>query len=181
MSQAVASRYAAALVDVVLAPGSATGPEQAVDQLKAFEALLKGSRELRNVLLSPAVPASRKRLVVKRFSESYGFAGVVLNFLYVLIDHRRIALMKAVREEVESQLDSRRGIARAFVKSARPLPPGQRVELESALARQTGKKIQGEYSVDPDLVGGVVVRVGSTILDGSVRGRLNALRRRLTS
>jgi F-type H+-transporting ATPase subunit delta len=181
MSQAVASRYASALADVVLAPGSTVTPEQALAQLAALEGLLSGSTELRTVLLSPAVAASRKRGAVRRIGESLNMPATVRNFLYVIIDHRRVGLLKTIRQEVEAQFDARRGVVRALVTSARPLSASQRPDLEAALERRTGKKIRGEYRTDESLIGGMVVRAGSKVFDGSVRGQLETLRRRLTS
>jgi len=181
MSQAIASRYAAALADVVLAPGSTVTPEQALAQLSALEGLLSESTGLRNVLLSPSVAASRKRAAVRRIGESLDMPPTVRNFLYVIIDHRRVGLLKTIRQEVEAQFDARRGVVRALVTSARPLFASQRTDIEAALERRTGKKIRGEYMTDESLIGGVLVRAGSRVLDGSVRGQLETLRRRLTS
>ena len=181
MSLAVASRFARALVDVLLAPGAAAAPEQAVRELEAFEALVDSSPELKNVLLSPAVPGARKRALVARFGETLGLSRIVRNFLFVVIDRRRIGMLRRLREAVEAQLDQRRSVVRATVRTARPLDDAQRAAAVAALERATGKKVRGEFAVDPELIGGIRAEIGSRIYDGTVRGRLAALRRQLVN
>ena len=108
-------------------------------------------------------------------------ATVIRNFLYVLIDHRRTAMLGEVLEAIQSQLDERLGIAQADVSSARPLSEAEQSQIKSSFAAKTGKKIRGQFTVNPDLIGGVMVRIGSTIYDGSVRGSLDGLRRKLVA
>ena len=92
MASAVANRYARALVDVVMAPGSPLKPEDAVTQLAAVEALIHESPELRTALLTPAIQNSRKRAVMAKLLEKTGASPLIRNFVYVVIDHRRIGL-----------------------------------------------------------------------------------------
>jgi F-type H+-transporting ATPase subunit delta len=179
MSLAVASRYARALVDILLGPDPELGPDQALAQLRLFEALQKESADLRHVLASPAVGAARKKAVVERLAAQAGLSVLVKNVLFVLIDHRRIAMLPDVVVSIAAQLDERRGIARARVTSARPLDAEQQAQVETALARLTGKQVHGEYAVDESLLGGITARVGSRVYDGSVRGQLDSLRARL--
>jgi len=84
-------------------------------------------------------------------------------------------------QRIEGLLDERHGVVRARVSSAQPLDEAHRMALEAAIARKTGKKVRCAYEDDAALIGGVAVRVGSSVLDGSVRGQLEALRRRLSS
>jgi F-type H+-transporting ATPase subunit delta len=179
MSLAVASRYARALVDILFSPGSTLPADLAMAQLRIFEAMIEESVELRNVLISPSVSPARKRAVVGRFAQQVPFSTTIRNFLYVLIDHRRTALLPAILASIEAQMDERSGIVRAQIKSARPLDETQRGSVEASLARLTGKKIRGQYSVDDSLIGGVTAKVGSRVYDGSVAGQLAALRSRL--
>lgn len=181
MSLAVANRYARALVDVVAAPGSGVEPRQTIIQLHSFEDLLGSSAELRNVLQSPAVPMGRKRAVVTRLCGVLGIAPLVRNFLCVVVDHRRLSLLAAMREALETLLDQRLGLVRARVASAAQLGGEQQAALVGLLTRLTGKQVRCEFRVNPELVGGAAVTIGSTVYDGSVRGQLTALRRRLTS
>jgi F-type H+-transporting ATPase subunit delta len=179
MSLALASRYARALVDVVLAPGSGVEAETALSQVRAFAGLVAESAELRTVLLSPAVAAPRKRAVVESLGRRVGISRPVRNFLFVVIDHRRIAHLPEMADALQTALDERLGRSSAQVSSASTLESRQQQTLEAELSRMTGKQVRCDYQVDPALLGGIAVRLGSTIYDGSVRGRLEALRQRM--
>jgi F-type H+-transporting ATPase subunit delta len=179
MSLAIANRYARALADLVFAPSSPVEPEQAIEQLRTLESLLTQSRELHEILLTPAVPPPRKRAVVSRLAAESGVTPLVRNFLFVVIDHRRTAMLGDIRQAFEVLLDERLGIVRANVSSAHELTGTQQERLRDALARVTGKQVRCGYSVESDLLGGLLVRVGSRVYDGSVRGQLEALRHRL--
>ena len=100
-SSAVSSRYANALVDVVTGARSEADPQQTAVQLREFEALVRDSAELRNVLASPAVPVSRKRAVVSRLGERIGFSKISRNFLFVLLDHRRLDALADIVDQFE--------------------------------------------------------------------------------
>jgi F-type H+-transporting ATPase subunit delta len=179
MLSVVATRYAKALVDVVAAPGSLVDPSAALAQLRSIEEVFAGSLDLRNALLSPAVSPSRKRAVVASILGPLGLHQQVLNFLYVVIDHRRVHEFSSIAEAFEALLDERLGYVRAEVSSARDLTDTQRTALEAEISRVAGKKAKLKFSTDPALVAGVVARIGSTVYDGSVRGQLDRLRTRL--
>ena len=181
MLSVAASRYARALADSVLAPGSGMDPQDVSAQLRRFEELLASSGELRHVMQSPAVTSSKKRAVVAQFSDALGFAPKVRNFVYVLIDHRRISQLAEIREGFEQAIDEQTGFTRADVTSAYPLTDSQRQALESELNKLTGKRVRMHFSTDEALIGGATARIGSTVYDGSVRGHLESLRKRLTA
>jgi F-type H+-transporting ATPase subunit delta len=181
ITSAVANRYANALADVVTDPKSGVRPEDVASQLRSFEDTLRGSAELHNALTSPAVPAARKRAVVGKIADELKLSRVARNFLFVLIDHRRIAGLDGVLHSFEIILDERLGFARAEVSSARELTDSQRTALSTQLERMTGKRIRMRFAVDPALIGGVVARIGSTVYDGSVRGQLDSLGRKLAT
>jgi F-type H+-transporting ATPase subunit delta len=180
MASAVANRYAQALVDVVMAPGSPLKPEDAVAQLRAVDAIFQESLELRNAMLTPAIQNSRKRAVMAQLLERTGGSTLIRNFVYVLIDHRRIAIIGEIREAFELHLDERLGFVRAEITSAAPLEQRVGAGLESELSRLTGKRMRLRFDVDPALLGGVMARIGSTVYDGSVRGELRQLAKKLT-
>jgi F-type H+-transporting ATPase subunit delta len=179
-SPAVASRYANALVDVVLDPKAQVQPEQITRELHAFEAMLVSSEELRNALASPSVPTQRKKAVLARLADQLGLGRIARNFLFVLNSHRRMDALPAVVESFEVRLDERLGFSRANITSARDLDAGQRAELEAQLTRMTGKRMRLRFTTDESLIGGVIARIGSTVYDGSLKGRLQALGRQLT-
>jgi F-type H+-transporting ATPase subunit delta len=110
-----------------------------------------------------------------------GAARLLRNFLAVLIDHHRIASVGEILVQFKEELDRRMGIAEARVSSARELSATEKKSLEAQLASITGKIIRATYSEDTGLLGGVTVRVGSTIYDGSVQGRLQRMREEIAS
>lgn len=178
---ALANQYAKALLDVARAEGGSPAAEAALDQLARFAALLDESRELRTVLLSPVVEHARKTRVIARLCEAIGTGRPVRNFLNVVTKKRRLALLDEICSRYQALLDEAEGIVRADVRSAVPVTDAQRAAVEEALKRITGGQVRCGYSVDPALVGGMAVRIGSAVYDGSVRGRLDAMRRRLVS
>jgi len=178
---AVAARYANALADVVTQSGSPLRPQDAVAELHAFEGALRTSAELQDALITPAIPGSRKRAVVGRVADVLRLSKISRNFLFVLVDHRRVPILSEVIQSFEETLDARLGYARAEIQSARDLTEAQRAALIPELERLTGKRVRPHFSVDEALIGGVVARIGSTVYDGSVRGQLASLERRLAA
>src|SRR4051812_38077847 len=117
----IASRYANALADVVTSPGSALNAETALAELRAFDATMQDSPELSNALVSPAVPLGRKRAVVERIVALLKVSRITRNFLFVLIDKRRIGSLTDIIQTFETTADERLGFARADVASASDL------------------------------------------------------------
>ncbi|MGI8744896.1 MAG: ATP synthase F1 subunit delta [Bryobacteraceae bacterium] len=177
MQSVVGSRYARALVDSVIAPGSGWKPDEVAAQLRAFEQLLADSPDLTAAMLTPAIPTSRKRAVVGKLADRLGFSRIVRNFLFVLLDHKRNAQLSEIRESFERQIDEQLGYVQADIASAEPLDQREIADLQAELTRLSGKQILPHFSVDPALLGGVVARVGSTVYDGSLRGQLEQMRR----
>jgi F-type H+-transporting ATPase subunit delta len=156
-------------------------PHQLLGELRGFEAVMAGSAELRAALTSPAVPPARKRGVVGAIGEKLGVSRVARNFLFVLTDHRRIAMLTEVLEAFDLLSDERLGYTRAEISSARELDDRQRDTVTQEFERLTGKKVRMRFAVDRGLLGGLVARIGSTVYDGSVRGQLQALGKRLAA
>jgi F-type H+-transporting ATPase subunit delta len=178
-STAVVTRYANALADVVMGGTAGVQPADAASQLKAFAQLVHETPDLRNALTSPSVSLSRKRAVIARIADSTGVARVVRNFLLILSDKRRLDALTEVAEAFANTLDERLGFARAAIQSAQPLDARQQDALVQKISQLTGKNVRPSYTVDAELLGGVVVNVGSKVYDGSVRGQLAAIGRRL--
>lgn len=181
MHSVVGTRYAKALADVVLAPGSTLKPDAVMAQLEKVEQLLDSAPELKHVMLSPAVASSKKRNVLAKFAGELGLDPKVQNFLFVVIDHRRVHQLAEIREAFEAAVDVELGLVKARITSAQPLDDAQRGALQSRFEKLSGKKVRADYTVDEELVGGVVARIGSTVYDGSVKGQLQVLRRKLVS
>jgi F-type H+-transporting ATPase subunit delta len=176
----LAARYANALADVITAPNSGTTPERTIGELRAFELALHSSPELQNALVTPAIPGSRKKAVVGRIAEILKLSRITRNFLFVLVDHRRIPALSGIIHNLEEVLDQRLGLARAEVASAAELTEEQQRALHAQLERISGKRLRMGFKIDQALIGGALARIGSTVYDGSVRGQLAALERRLS-
>jgi F-type H+-transporting ATPase subunit delta len=182
MSLAVANQYAKALLAVVSKPGSTLGAEQALEQLGAIQTLIQGCPELRLALVSPAINTAQKTKVIERLGGMLGLHALIRNFVIVVTSHRRIPLLASMRQAFQAQLDEQIGIVRAQVTAARTLNQEQQTTLEAKLAGRIEKKsLRCAYTVDEGLLGGLTVRIGSQVLDGSVRGWLEWLRRRLVA
>lgn len=169
-------QYANALADVVLAQGASV---PAMKQLADFGALYAESEELRNVLASPGVTREAKHGVIEKLAARMGASKIIRNFIFVVIDHRRSALLPEIIETFEDVVRKRQGIAEAEISSAVELTAAQKKEMAQKIADLTGKRVETKYAIDPGLLGGAVVRIGDTIYDGSLRSRLNELRARL--
>ena len=130
---------------------------------------------------SPAIPAEQKRAVLDGIVAQMGAFKAVRNFIAVIIDHRRIPMLDDIARQFEVELDAQLGFVEAEISSARPLSAEEKRELESRVERLTGKKVRAHYAADPGLLGGVMVRVGSTIYDGSVRGQLEKMKQELST
>ena len=171
-------QYATALTDVVLEQGAA---EPAREQLAEFGAAYAESAELRNFLASPAVTREAKHGVIEKLAARMGSSKIIRNFLFVMIDNQRTALLPQMLETFQLVLQQRQGMAEATVISAMALNDAQKSQLQQTLEKLSGKKISAKYSQDPALLGGVQVRIGDTIYDGSLRNRLNQMRARLAA
>jgi F-type H+-transporting ATPase subunit delta len=174
----LADRYAAALADVALADKAA---DKIRGELADFLGLLREAPQLGTLLSSPAVPRAAKRALAEALVQRLGASRTLRNFLCVVLDHRRTRLLAEIQEALDRQLDERLGVRRAEVSSARDLPEADQARLQAVLASLTGCKIEAEYRLAPELIAGTVVRIGSTIYDGSVRTRIDKLRHQLAS
>jgi F-type H+-transporting ATPase subunit delta len=176
---AVLGRYARAYAEVTVT--HKLNPEKTVAEFQQMADVVNSSRELRNVLQNPAVSREQKLKLLDSIIQHIGATKMLRNFLAVLIDHRRIGNIGDLLEQFKRELDRRMGIADAKVSSVRELSSAEKKSLEQQLATLTGKVVRATYSQDADLLGGVLVRVGSTIYDGSVHGRLQRMRQELAT
>jgi F-type H+-transporting ATPase subunit delta len=175
----VASTYARAFADVVFSAHLDANRE--VGGLRRVAALLTESQDLRRVWENPAVPAEQKRKLLDAIVEREGIEHHARNLMAVLIDHRRVQFLGRIIEQLKKELDARMGIAEAHVSSARQLGDDEKRALESQIGKITGKKVHAHFGLDASLLGGAMVRVGSTIYDGSVKGQLEKMREAISS
>jgi F-type H+-transporting ATPase subunit delta len=175
----VPSTYARAFADVVFS--ARLDAARAVGGLRQITALVEQSAELRRVWENPAVPAEQKRKLLDVIAERDGIDRPVRNLIAVLIDHRRLNFLPRIVEQFERELDRRMGLADAQISSARELGDAEKRSLEAEIAKLTGKKVRAQYGLDASLLGGAVVRIGSTIYDGSVKGQLEKIKEAISS
>lgn len=177
-SAAVARRYAKALLALAREEERV---EAVLEELGTLVELVESEPELARVLLRPLFPAEQRRAVLQRLSERLELSPLVGRFTSFLIDQRRMLALAAIRDEYARLADQEAGRTKAVVRAASPLAPDQLEQLRGALARRTGREVQVEVQVDPDLIGGVVARVGDLVFDGSLRTQLAQLRAGLTN
>jgi F-type H+-transporting ATPase subunit delta len=175
----VARTYARAFADVVM--DDRLDADRSVTELQAIAGLLDESVELRRVWENPAVPADQKRRLLDVIAQRDGISHYARNFISLLIDHRRTHFLGAIITELGKELDARRGFADAEITSAHVIGDSQKREFEAQIGRMTGKKVRARYEQDASLLGGAIVRLGSTIYDGSVRGQLERIKEAISS
>jgi F-type H+-transporting ATPase subunit delta len=173
---AAAGRYAKALFELAREDGRAAEVRQ---EHAALADSVEESAELADVLLQPLYPANERKSVLAAVAEQLGSSPVLRQFYSFLIDQRRLVDIAAIRESYDELVDAMTGVARAEIRSASPLEPDQLERLTRALAARVGQDVSVSVEVDPDLLGGVVAKVGNLLLDGSLRSQLNQMRGRL--
>lgn len=177
-NETIARRYASALADVVMSSGDT---ETVKNELAMFSQLFLGNADLQNVFGNPAIQAASKEKVLNGLLEKAKPSKTTSNFLRVLLQNGRLSDVGAVNERFDAVLQERRNIVSAEIVSAHELPADEKREFELSLEKLTGKEININFAVDPELIGGVVTRIGSTVYDGSVRTKLENLREQLVN
>lgn len=176
---AFASRYARAFADVV---ASAKLDTAAIDrQLNDFLATWDGSAELRDLFANPAVPAPQKVGILDKMNAKLGLQRELRNLIAVLINNDRIAHIHEVADAYRAELQQRQGIRQAEIVTARELNENERGSLLADVGKLAGAEVRATFKLDESILGGTVVRIGSTVYDGSVRGRLDRLKEALTA
>jgi F-type H+-transporting ATPase subunit delta len=167
--------WAAGLLEIARAEGQLESVE---DDLFRFARVVEGSDELRSVLTDEGVPAARRLGVV---SDLLGSRAAPLSVALVsaVVAAGRARSLPGITEELVRRAAASRQRVVAEVRSAVSLDPDQRQRLTEALTRATGKAVEIKVVVDPSVLGGVVAQVGDTVIDGSIRARLDELRERI--
>ena len=174
---AVALRYAQAFASVVAA--HKLDPLATEKQLGDFGDILAESQALREVLGNPAIPSDQKLRVLDAIASRLQMYPQVRNFLAVVMDHQRIHELHDILEEYHGLADEQAGLAEAEITTAHPLNDQDRSALEVEVARLAGGRVRASYREDASLIGGAVVRIGSTVYDGSIRAQLQELKQKL--
>ncbi len=173
----VARRYAAALFDV----GSRAQRLEPVERdLDSVARLVAAHDDLRRVFESPAIPVTKKRVVVDALlAAGQPVSDEVARLLRLLADRDRLMLLPDIAQAFGERMMDQRRIVPADVVTAAPLGEAQKTALAEALGRATGRTVTVTERVDPTIIGGVVARVGSVVFDGSVTRQLERMREQL--
>jgi F-type H+-transporting ATPase subunit delta len=172
-------RYAHAFASVATSANlDAAAAEQ---QLADFSGTLAGSHDLREVLMNPSIPNEQKLKVLDAIAGRIGMFPQVRNFIAVIMQHQRLHELSEILNEYHLVADEQSKIAEAEITSARPLNDQDRAELEAQVAKLAGGRVRTTYYLDATLLGGAVVRLGSTVYDGSIRAQLQQLKEKLVN
>jgi F-type H+-transporting ATPase subunit delta len=176
---AYVARYAHAFLDVITAAGLDT---TAIDgKLSDFLATWEDSPDLRAFFTNPSIVVSQKVMFLDTINGKLGMPKELRNLLAVLIKNDRIGAVSDVAAAYRKLLQDQLGICQAEVVAARELSTDERNELLAGIGKLAGGRVEATFKLDPAILGGTVVRIGSTVYDGSVRGRLERLREELTA
>ena len=172
-----ANRYAKALFDVALEEKADLA--KIADNLDALVQMMKGSPDLERAAGFSSTTEAQRESLMNSVSSAMGLAAPVAKMLVLLAKSGKLNLVPHLAESYRERLLSHQNVVRADVTSAAPLSPEKAKALEESLSKVTGKKVELSVSVDPELLGGVVARIGSTVYDGSVKTQLQRMRQEL--
>ncbi len=176
---AIAAPYARALADVT--SGAGIDPAQVEGQLADFGVAWHESKPLREVFLDPSFPIEEKVAILDKLNTRLQMGREVRNFIAVLIRHDRLHLFDEIVQEFRHEMNRRLGISEVEVTTAHRLDDASRSALEGQITGLTKSRIAATFLEDSSLMGGAIVRIGSTVYDGSIRGRLDRLEQELAA
>lgn len=171
--EAVARRYGKAIFDLAQGAGDAAAVSR---ELLSFAEAYESSRELRAALGNPLVDVQARDALLADLFGRLGLSPLAQNAIRFVVQKRRTEALPAIAAELARSVDEASGVLRADVTSASPLEAGYLDRLRGELEKRYGRKVALTTSVDPSLIAGIVTRVGDTVIDGSLRARLQSFR-----
>ena len=168
-SGSLARRYAKAIIEL-------GNTEKIAGDLRALAVAMKTSAELQTALTNPAIRRGDRRKVLDGLLQRIAAHGLTKNLVYLLLDGERLGALPAISRELDAMVEAKGGRVTAEVTSAKPLDPAQLSQITAALEKLSGKKVSVTSKHDPELLGGVVAKVGDRVYDGSLRTSLRNLR-----
>jgi F-type H+-transporting ATPase subunit delta len=173
MMASMAGRYAVALFELAKDQKQL---EQVERDLGIFQAMIDGSAEMRRLVLSPVISADDQSKALASVLHMEGISGLTANFLNLIARNRRLFAVSDMIKSFRALLSRERGEVNADVASAHPLTQEQLQQLSDTLRTSIGKNVRIDTRVDPNLLGGLVVKIGSRMIDSSLRTKLNNLK-----
>jgi F-type H+-transporting ATPase subunit delta len=174
--ETIARRYATALADVVIERGEAPAVQK---ELVEWSSLMSANPSLQEVFSNPTIPYEQKQNLLRELIVKTKVLPTTASFLRVLLSNHRLSEVDEVSRRFALILDQRAGVVAAEVTTARPIAPASVQALQAKLVSVTGKKVRLTFATDQELIGGMIIRIGSTIYDGSVRSQLQQVERQL--
>jgi F-type H+-transporting ATPase subunit delta len=168
----LAERYAAALFDLA---DERRGLDEVATDVRQLRAMLQRSGDFQRLIRSPILSRDQQAAAMKAIVERAGLSPLVRDFLAVVARNRRLFAVPAMIEAFLAKLAARRGEVNAEITAAQPLTEGQLAALNEQLRRSIGSRVTVDVRIDPALIGGMIVKVGSRMVDGSVRSKLRRL------
>lgn len=173
----VARRYAEAMIEVAAEAGRI---DPVAHELYLVESALHANDDqLFDVMASPVFTVEERENVLRSVLPKVGISGEVANLVLVMNRNGRLGVFDLMRTSYNGFADERAGRVRAHVTTAEPLTPQLETEIKAALESATGKTVYIDHAIDPELIGGMVARVGGRVYDSSIRTRLQQMRRAL--
>jgi F-type H+-transporting ATPase subunit delta len=177
-NRTAANRYARALLEVAIKEKADL--DQVERELSSVVDLFTQYKELSKVLLNPVVPVPRKRAAMDAVTSRGKLLPIVSKLLGLLAERDRLVLVPDLLDAYRDRLLDHRNVIRAEITTTTALPAEQVKAVEASLARATGRTVTLSAKVDPQIIGGAVTRVGSTIYDGSVTRQLQRMKDKLS-
>jgi F-type H+-transporting ATPase subunit delta len=169
----MAGRYASALFDLAVEAGQV---DAIAADLENLSALIAESDDLRRLIKSPAFSADEQEKAIAAVLDKVGVAGLTYNFVKLVARNRRLFAIESMIRGYKALVATSKGAISAEVTVAEALSDGHRAALTQALADVTGKTVDYDVKIDPKILGGIIVRLGSRMVDASLRTKLNAIK-----
>lgn len=173
-----AERYARAIFELAAEAGQLDRTSQEISE---FAGSFSELPLLRRALENPVLEESQREILLRHIARRAELSPLTINSLLVLLRRRRLGALPAIARRLRSMSDEKNGVCRAKITSAGSLPETYFTQLKQGLERMLGKRVIVEHEEDPELLGGIVARIGDRTIDGSIQGRLEELRRKLTA
>jgi len=174
----IANRYARALADVII---ERTETNEVAAELNGVAELMSRHPQLRDVFASPVLPIDRKRAVLNELLAQLKLRPTTSNFLQLLLNNSRLQDLDQMARALSRELDSRTNVVSAEITTAREINDVEKGTLRDKLKAATGKEVRLRFRIDPNIIGGVVTRIGSVVYDGSIKNQLAQMKQRLIS